>query len=81
MKAFAGHLSLFKYSSVIAIFSAERVDNAKLLKGINYETGLCGTLTPSTVGQLLFRTCANILTIQFYTLDTQKGSVSTPTCL
>lgn len=60
----------------VKFYDSERVDNAKLLKGINYETGLCGTLTPSTVGQLLFRTCANILTIQFYTLDTQKGSSS-----
>lgn len=46
---------------------AERCDNAKLLKGINFQTGLCGTLKESEIGNLLFTTCANKLTIQFKT--------------
>ena len=55
-------------------FAAERCDNAKLLKGIDYKTGLCGTLSETQVGQLLFTTCANKLTIQFKTDNTPHRS-------
>ncbi|KAL4233492.1 hypothetical protein ACF0H5_008173 [Mactra antiquata] len=51
----------------LKLYDAERCDNAKLLKGINFKTGLCGTLKESQVGNLIFTTCANKLTIQFKT--------------
>ena len=54
--------------------SAERCDNAKLLKGINYKTGLCGTLSESVIGQLTFTTCANKLAIQFKTDNTPQSN-------
>lgn len=55
------------------MFSAERCDNAKLLKGIPYDTGLCGTLTNAQIGNLDFTTCANKVTIQFKTAVQQVG--------
>lgn len=51
----------------VKIYDSLRCDNAKLLKGINFKTGLCGTLKESEIGQLIFTTCANKLTIQFKT--------------
>lgn len=58
----------------VKLYDAERCDNAKLLKGINYKTGLCGTLSESQIGQLVFTTCANKLTIQFKTDNTASSS-------
>lgn len=56
-----------KCQDFVKIYDAERCDNAKMLKGINFKTGLCGTLQESQIGNLLFTTCANKLTIQFKT--------------
>lgn len=57
----------------VKLYDSERCDNAKLLKGINFATGLCGTLSESSIGTVDFRTCANFLTIQFKT-DTKSNS-------
>ncbi|XP_052808552.1 uncharacterized protein LOC128237243 [Mya arenaria] len=58
----------------VKFYDAERCDNAKLLKGIDFRTGLCGTLSETQIGTLEFTTCANVLTIQFFT-DITKGSI------
>ncbi|KAK3598838.1 hypothetical protein CHS0354_007444 [Potamilus streckersoni] len=60
----------------VKLYDSQRPDNAKLLKGINFKTGLCGTLSASQIGVLVFSTCANTLTIQFKTdkvLEFKRG--------
>lgn len=58
----------------VKLYDSERCDNAKLLKGINHKTGLCGTLSESQIGQLIFTTCANKLAIQFKTDNTAQSN-------
>ncbi|XP_045196634.1 uncharacterized protein LOC123551631 [Mercenaria mercenaria] len=56
-----------KCNDFVKLYDSERCDNAKLLKGVNFETGMCGTIKESEIGNLIFTTCANKLTIQFKT--------------